>query len=221
MTGSLGNTPHIEHIGGQLVEDTFVADLVVLSVAVGILGNESFQNLIQLIGGGRSLQTQIVQPSLIDEELTAAVGTIVSDGADAVHMAVALNQAHPRSGVRLQTALINGHILINQIVNRNDDALIHTINLGIDGLGGAGVHNNIGIITGGKHQVHLCGPVRLVNLCVIDMDVGILFQFFSIPKTVHLGREGNSRRISHMRRFKEAYDETYHHKSLQHRSQTS
>ena len=97
--------------------------------------------------------------------------------ADGINLSIGSHKAG--SGIivfRIPSLHEIGHILVNQIVQRDHDPLSHTIFFIIQLAFSVGRQNDIRIFTGSKCQIQLCFPVGAFDYLPFRMDTGLLFQ---------------------------------------------
>ena len=69
------------------------------------------------------------------------------------------------------------HILVNQVVQRDNDSLCHAVFLIVHtAVSAIGCKDNVRIFAGSKSQVQLCAPVGAFDGFPFHMDAGLLFQ---------------------------------------------
>ena len=151
--------------------------LVGLAVAVGILRLERRQHRVQLVGGLRNLQAELVEPSLVVPDALAVVAVVAQVVvAQAVDVAVRRGADLLDQRVLLEEPLHLGAVLVDEVVQRQEQPLAavqRRLFRGDDAVAQEHVRQVGGA---GQHQVDLLTRILARQHVPLHVHAGLLLQ---------------------------------------------
>ncbi len=88
--------------------------------------------------------------------------------ADLIGFAVGGGQGTGGIGIRIQIGLVIGHVLLDDVIEGDQDFLVHAVHFKVE----AAADNDVRILAAGEHQVDLGAPVRTFDLVEVGVNAG-------------------------------------------------